>query len=521
MDRRGRVHRVGGAAAVALVAMGLLASACGSEAGRRVTTSTAPPSSVTASPAGDAALEPSTSTPSAVTVTATSTTSTPPTTRAHPTTTTDTVPPPSTTTTQPPPATTTTEASPAASSPHLTPWTGGEGFPDALPPERIPWDDVGPDWLLVRYEQAYSGNWRAAPQALLLIGPDDSAYGVAGWPDGESVPPTTEILAWSPEGRRILVYDGGLEVIDLRDRSGIAVPVELPDGLAYPAAPSSVEARFTRPTGRDIVVRAIDPAGHVRLDCLRTDGSLFARLADFDFSPFSPVHPENVTLGVSWLFAPAGTEVVIATGEGIGLLTNQGAGIRTLDTPGLGCTLARWWDGGSVLAACYDADWVASACWDRGPTPGGRSLWSVPVDGTPATRLTPEPVCADDGTAFAGTYVDGLKVGGSVAAETSACCACGGSLDFIGGGTVTGWAGYAAWENPSGATSQPPLCSPHVVATRNERLLVLDRMWSGFGVIFEADPDGSTRRAVTPAETSLHGGVIQVMTTAEAAYRSP
>lgn len=439
------------------------------------------------------------------------TTSVPATTPPESTTEVTSVPPTSTTTSSP--TSTTSILPPETTTTTLPPWVALD-LPEALPPESIPWEEVGTGWLLVRYLQAHSGGWDpAAPQALLLIDPEDTTYVVSGW-DGAPV------LAWSPDGRRILVFDGELRVIDLRDGATSVIPVDLPAGLDVSAAGHLIEARFTRPTGRDVVVRVQDSADHVRLECLGTDGSLIARLGEADLVPVYDrpgPDPRYVARGVTWLYAPTGTEVAVATSSGISLLSNQGSPIRPLDTPGLGCTLSRWWDSGSVLASCYDSDWADSPCWDQTPAPGGRSLWSVPSDGSPATRLTPKPVCrADWDWLFPHAYWDGLRVAGVVAAPTPACCGCGGSLHLISGQTVTLWQGYAAWDSPWGPAD--PMCAPSLVAVRDGRLLVLDAMFGGFGVIFEVAADGTTRRAITPTPPGRNGGVWQVLTTEESGY---
>ncbi|MFH1330051.1 MAG: hypothetical protein ABIJ48_05285 [Actinomycetota bacterium] len=405
-------------------------------------------------------------------------------------------------TTQPAPTTTSTSAPPTTAR-SLPPWAG-PGFPEALPPEQIPWDDVGAGWLLVRYLEGSAAGWDPdTPEALFLIDPENTTYAVAMW-DGE------EILDWSPEGRRILIFEGALKVIDLRDDTETAIPADLPT-----RGNSVIDARFTRPTGRDVVVRVLDWGDHVRLECLRTDGTRFSQLADFPFSSYAGSDPEYVEVGITWLYAPDGIEVVTATADGIRLLSNLGAVIRPLDTPGLGCTLSRWWDAGSVLAACYDRDWAASSCWYQGPTPGGRSLWSVPIDGSTATRLTPTPACTPGMTPFSATYEDALSVGGAVAARTGHCCGCGGSLDLFTGSSVIPWTGYP----------ESPACSPGLIAVRDDRLLVEDTVYGWdpdhgatgwFGAIFEVDADGTTLQAITPVELGQSGGVLQVLTTEEA-----
>ena len=411
-------------------------------------------------------------------------------------------------TTEPEPATTTTAGSTTTNttastttSTTLPPWADPV-FPEALPPEAIPWEEVGVGWLLVRYRQPFPEVWDpTAREALFLINPGNTMYAVSEWD-------RAEILDWSPEGRRVLIFDGMLEVIDLRDGTKSAIPAVFPTGDDF-----RVDARFTWPTGRDVVVRLVDWDDRMVLECLEIDGTLFAQLADFDLPSYDYSDPDYVPQGITWLYAPTGTEVVVATRDRISLLSNQGAVIRPLATPGLGCTLSRWWDQGSVLAACYDPDWAASPCWNQGPTPGGRSLWSVPIDGSAATRLTPKPVCTTGFPQSASTYQDALPLGATVAAQWGGCCECGEGIDLIAGDTLTRWMGYGEW----------PPCSPELITVRGDRLVVVDNGGPGlFWTILEVAADGTTLRAITPVfglgEQGLYGGVFQVLTTEESSY---
>jgi len=467
-------------AARLVLAMSLLVAGCGGETAQVSTVPTTLPPASTTGPATATTRVPSTTEPG------------------------------SATTTTGGPTTTTTAGSTTTTT--LPPW-GDPGFPEALPPEAIPWDEVGAGWLLVRYREPLSDPADpAAREALFLINPADIVYAVSEWD-------STEILDWSPGGRRVLVFDGRLRVIDLREGSTSAIPAALPSGEGF-----RVDARFTRPLGRDVVVRILDWDDHVRLETLQTDGTRLALLADFDLPSYDYSDPEYVAVGITWLYAPTGTEVVVATSDRISLLSNLGAVVRPLDTPGLGCTLSRWWDERSVLAACYDRDWAASPCWYQGPGPGGRLLWSVPIDGSRATRLTPEPVCTPD-TLEVPTYGDGLPVGRVVAAQSRGCCGCGGSLDFIVGDSVTPWTGYAD-SFPRGPLGESQACSPYLIAARGEHLVVGDTVFGWdpdhgatgwLGALFEVAADGTTRRAITPVTSGHYGGVLQVFTNEEAA----
>lgn len=431
-----------------------------------------------------------------------------PITQPDPSTTTTTSAAPTTTITSPP--TTSTTTAPA-------PWPE-PGFPSAFPPEAIPWEEVGAGWLLVDYAPplaVQSGLDPNTTRAVFLVDPGNNWYGAFTWPG-----PGVVVLDWSPDGRRLLAIDyrqyPALSIIDLQDGTTTIVPVHSAGEYGI------YKARFTRPAGRDIVVHLIDDWNRmrVRLETLHTDGTRFALLADR--SLISSQTPQHVSGGISWLYATSGTQVVVTTSDGIHLLTNQGVPIRSLDTPGLGCTLSRWWDEGRVLAACWDPDWVASPCAAQPWEPvGGRSLWVVPVDGSPATRVTPAPVCDQSGTGSppsAPEYTDAVPVGGLIAATRTLRIACSGGLDLIAGETVTPWLQYP------GSVGTWWACDPELIAVRGDRFLVWDWVFTdrpeheqGFGAIFEVAADGTSLRLLSPIERGLFGGVLQVFTTEETA----
>jgi hypothetical protein len=177
-----------------------------------------------------------------------------------------------------------------------------------------------------------------------------------------------------------------------------------------------------------------------------------------------------------------------------------------------------------VLAACWDRDWVASPCWDPGSTAEvSRPLWVVPIDGSPATAVTPTPTCPASRTGLGGPvyeYSDALAAGGLIAATHRARIACSGDLDLIGGDDeVTSWLSYP------GPSETWWACDPELIAARGDRLLVFDWVFQdrpepqqGFGVIFDLAVDGTALRVLSPVERGRYGGVLQVFTTEETAF---
>jgi len=390
-----------------------------------------------------------------------------------------------------------------------------DGFPMALPADRIPWGEVGEGWLLVVYAPAHDAG-EEVRAGLLLIDPSDTTYFAGWWPPGES------ILDWSPDGGRILSHRGGaLVVTDLREGTAVEVcsMVETCPGTLYAGVGHDWElpwgwwARFTRPAGCDLVVGLVWWNQRARLEGLHTDGTRFAQLVDLDLTPLAP-EDNWQTLGrgindLTWLYAESGTEVVVATTQGISLLANSGALLRRLDTPGIGCLLARWWDETSVLAACYEPDWVASACWGRGGigAGGGRILWAVPLDGSEATRLT-EAVTCDPETGSPehwAAYTDAVRIDGTLALESETCCMCGSLLHFVTGDTVTAWDGYQG----------SPACAPNLIGRRGDGLVVLETSYAEghFYTLFQTASDGTILYPITPFSPREYGGVLQVLTT--------
>ncbi|HJZ00365.1 MAG TPA: hypothetical protein VJ305_06565, partial [Streptosporangiaceae bacterium] len=65
----------------------------------------------------------------------------------------------------------------------------------------VPWDRVGPGWILAQYTTAHPEGGRRGPETLDLISPSGTTYQLARWPDSRFAP---VLLAWSPDGKRAL-----------------------------------------------------------------------------------------------------------------------------------------------------------------------------------------------------------------------------------------------------------------------------------------------------------------------------
>src|SRR5260370_19194761 len=83
-------------------------------------------------------------------------------------------------------------------------------------PAGVPWDRVGPGWVLAQYTTAHPEGGRTGPETLNLISPSGTKYQLARWPDSRFAP---VLFAWSPDGKRALFQvfsgKGGVEVLTL------------------------------------------------------------------------------------------------------------------------------------------------------------------------------------------------------------------------------------------------------------------------------------------------------------------
>jgi len=220
----------------------------------------------------------------------------------------------------------------------------------------VPWDRVGPGWILAQDTTAHPGGGRSGPETLDLISPSGTRYQLARWPDSRFAP---VLLAWSPDGKRALfqVFSGKGGVEELTLATGQSSTFVMP-GMANPIG-------YTTPDGLNIV--AGRPSGN---NTSLARYTLSGRLAR--------------SLGTSTdgtvLYQPSGTEFLTGASHGLKLVSNNGTQIRTLPVPGTttdSCTPVRWWTASTVLASCDP------------PHGDGPQLWLVPVSGARPQALTP------------------------------------------------------------------------------------------------------------------------------------
>ena len=220
----------------------------------------------------------------------------------------------------------------------------------------VPWDRVGPGWILAQYTTAHPEGGASGPETLDLISPSGTRYQLARWPDSRFAP---VLLAWSPDGKRALfqVFSGKGGVEELTLATGQVSTFVLP-GMANPIG-------YTTPDGLNIV--AGRPSGN---NTSLARYTLSGRLA----------HSLGTSTDGLVLYQPSGTEFLTGASHGLKLVSNNGTQIRTLPVPGTttsSCTPVRWWTASTVLASCEQ------------PHSDGPQLWLVPVGGARPQALTP------------------------------------------------------------------------------------------------------------------------------------
>ena len=220
----------------------------------------------------------------------------------------------------------------------------------------VPWDHVGPGWILAQDTTARPGGGASGPVTLDLISPSGTRYQLARWSDSRFAP---ALLAWSPDGKRALfqVFSGKGGAEELTLATGQASTFVLP-GMANPIG-------YTTPDGLNIV--AGRPSGN---NTSLARYTLSGRLA----------HSLGTSTDGTVLYQPSGTEFLTGASHGLKLVSNEGTPIRTLPVPGTttsSCTPVRWWTASTVLASCEQ------------PHSDGPQLWLVPVGGARPQALTP------------------------------------------------------------------------------------------------------------------------------------
>lgn len=239
----------------------------------------------------------------------------------------------------------------------------------------------------------YGVLWHANGElALSAVGASGQVLELQTWKEDDQADPAlpTELDDLLPDlskalYRRVRPRTEQIAVTVHDDRRDRTKAFDLPTGL------DDIRVGLTRPTGENVFVSRAS-AGQARLERRTPDGDergvVWSGPAP---AAGGPLH---------WLHTPNGTEVVVGGGDGLHLVANDdGKIVRTLPVaPAMkDCRPVRWWEQGRFLATCTQVD-------------SYHALFVVPVDGTPATRLSPDDYTrqvVDFGYVDAYRYPDG------------------------------------------------------------------------------------------------------------------
>jgi hypothetical protein len=222
----------------------------------------------------------------------------------------------------------------------------------AARPGGVPWNRVGPGWVLAQYTTAAPEGGKAGPVTLYLISPGGARYQLARWPDSRTAP---GLVAWSPDGKRALFQvisgQGGAGQLTLATgRMSTFVMQGNATPIGY-TTPRGLNIVGTRPSDNGLAEGRYSLSGRL-LQPLGSGGALYT---------------------------PSGTEFAAGASHGVKLVSNRGSLIRRLPVPGTSantCSPVRWWNSGTILASCEP------------PDTGSRLLWLVPVSGAHPKALT-------------------------------------------------------------------------------------------------------------------------------------
>jgi hypothetical protein len=241
----------------------------------------------------------------------------------------------------------------------------------------IPWDQVGPGWVLATWSPVSGGHAGSepvpgepapgtAPSTVYLVDPAGGRYPITTFPPaGDHAVP--ELIAWSGDGGHA-VFDPrdskhpGVIVVDVRTGAQNRIPVDGDVlGFATPRGNSLLVVNVSDPERNVAMLERVDLAGNREL-----------------------TYPADNVPGLFTgyaLPAPDGQRLVLGTLRGLTVLDEgDGSHVTDLATPAnASCAPLRWWDGqaGVVLARC-----------DVRPMSLAHQLWLIPVDGGTPTALT-------------------------------------------------------------------------------------------------------------------------------------
>ncbi|WP_260739047.1 hypothetical protein [Mycobacterium sp. SMC-2] len=233
----------------------------------------------------------------------------------------------------------------------------------------VPWSQVGPGWMLAMWSPVPglhhgespppgSPTWRTAATTLYLVDPAGGRYPITTFPppgDGDS----PKLVDWSGDGTRALfsnIEKGQTVITEVNLRSGTQ--------KTFTVEGTHPNPRYTRPSGKALFLDRWEMAGPGSLQRVDLAGN---------HQLTYPVGPDYR----GYLATPDGTQLVLGTASGLGLMGNDGVPGKALPIAGQkDCSPTRWWDAGSTIALT------------RCDSSAGSQLWLVPIDGGKPTALT-------------------------------------------------------------------------------------------------------------------------------------
>jgi hypothetical protein len=256
-----------------------------------------------------------------------------------------------------------------------------------LPASQIPWDQVGPGWILAAWSPTQglnpgqtppAGQPAAAPVTLYLLDPAGGRYAITTFPPSKGAGPddpshTPQLADWSGDGRHALFE----EFVDAGGNTTVT-EVDLATGAKQTfTAPSYTSVTYSRPTGQAILLLDGNTSTLERVDLSGT------KQLSFPTDQLGAAGKFNN----AYLQTPDGRQLVLGTDNGMVVVGNDGVVARQLPMPGprSSCRPIRWWTSTVILAVCDTPPPIPPA-----PVAASESqLWQVPLAGGVPTALTP------------------------------------------------------------------------------------------------------------------------------------
>jgi hypothetical protein len=311
--------------------------------------------------------------------------------------------------------------------------------------------------LVVTARSYESGAW--IDRQLWLVSPDGERFLLP-----EATGDWLTVEDWSPDRRYALLRETwSLRLMDLETgESTVVVEGEVN------------EARFTQPTGRNLIVDT---------------GQLVWR------SRTGEVLGVLIEPAGRWIYGADGTHLVVGIDDALLHLTANGRPIGELTVPdaaipGTACHPRKWWPDGRVLAACLV---------DTGPNAAADALYLISLGGEPA-RLSPDPTLH-----MTRGYVDAWPYEGGILLE---------------------WASYGGWSgqqliHPDGTIEDVqwnlpnPAGADHVIDVGPDRIVIHNRGATGQGpsapgALVAVSPSTGEVQMLFPGSPT-EGGVTRVV----------